>query len=121
MAIVDGLVYDDESLQTNINEQAKIQAQIVLEEQKASLISKQKANKIAEANIEADVARAKASTLDLELKRKRGEQEIENTKVIAQAQAEAIKQGKYAPVPNTVVVQDLKALGSVRDLMQPNE
>ena len=38
-----------------------------------------------------------------------------------QAQAEAIKQGKYAPVPETVVVQDLKALGSVRDLMQPNE
>ena len=66
-------------------------------------------------------ARAKASTLDLELKRKRGEQEIENAKLIAQAQAEAIKQGKYAPVPNTVVVQDLKALGSVRDLMQPNE
>lgn len=121
LAIVDGLVYEDKSLQTNIDEQAKIQAQIVLEEQKASLISKQKANKIAEANIEADVARAKASTLDLELKRKRGEQEIENTKVIAQAQAEAIKQGKYAPVPDTVVVQDLKALGSVRDLMQPNK
>lgn len=53
------------------------------------------------------------------MKRKRGEQEIENTKIIAQAQAEAIKQGKYAPVPDTVVVQDLKALGSVRDLMQP--
>lgn len=66
-------------------------------------------------------ARAKASTLDLELKRKRGEQEIENAKLIAQAQAEAIKQGKYAPVPETVVVQDLKALGSVRDLMQPNK
>lgn len=48
-------------------------------------------------------------------------QEIENTKLIAQAQAEAIKQGKYAPVPETVVVQDLKALGSVRDLMQPNK
>ena len=29
--------------------------------------------------------------------------------------AEAIKQGKYAPVPNTVVVQDLKALGSRLD------
>ena len=120
-AIVDGLVYDDKSLQTNIDEQAKIQAQIVLEEQKASLISKQKANKIAEANIEADVARAKASTLDIELKRARAMQEIENTKLIAQAQAEAIKQGKYAPVPETVVVQDLKALGSVRDLMQPNK
>ena len=40
---------------------------------------------------------------------------------IAQAQAEAIKQDKYAPVPNTVVVQDLKALGSVRGLMQPND
>ena len=121
LAIVDGLVYDDKSLQTNIDEQAKIQAQIVLEEQKAILISKQKANKIAEANIEADVARAKASTLDLELKRARAMQEIENTKVITQAKAEAFKQGKYAPVPNTVVVQDLKALGSVRDLMQPNE
>lgn len=121
LAIVDGLVYDDKSLQTNIDEQAKIQAQIVLEEQKANLITKQKANKIAEANIEADVARAKASTLDIELKRARAMQEIENTKLIAQAQAEAIKQGKYAPVPETVVVQDLKALGSVRDLMQPNE
>ena len=121
LAIVDGLVYDDKSLQTNIDEQAKIQAQIVLEEQKANLITKQKANKIAEANIEADVARAKASTLDIELKRARAMQEIENTKLIAQAQAEAIKQGKYAPVPETVVVQDLKALGSVRDLMQPNK
>lgn len=121
LAIVDGLVYDDASLQTNIDDQAKIQAQIVLEEQKSVLIAKQRANEIAEANKEADVARAKASTLDIELKRKKGEQEIENTKIIAQAQAEAIKQGKYAPVPNTVVVQDLKALGSVRDLMQPNE
>lgn len=121
LAIVDGLVYDDKSLQTNIDEQAKIQAQIVLEEQKANLIIKQKANKIAEANIEADVARAKASTLDIELKRARAMQEIENTKLIAQAQAEAFKQGKYAPVPETVVVQDLKALGSVRDLMQPNK
>jgi uncharacterized membrane protein YqiK len=108
-------------LQSNIDEQAKVQAQIVLEHQKADLIEAQRQNKIKEANIEADVARAKASTLDLELKRKRGEQEIENTKIIAQAQAEAIKQGKYAPVPDTVVVQDLKALGSMRDLMQPNK
>lgn len=121
LAIVDGLIYDDASLQTNIDEQAKMQAQIVLEDQKALLITKQKANKIAEANIDADVARAKASTLDIELKRKRAEQEIENTKIIAQAHAEALKQGKYAPVPETVVVQDLKALGSVRDLMQPNK
>ena len=48
-------------------------------------------------------------------------QEIENTKLIAQAQAEAIKQDKYAPVPEIVVVQNLEALGSVRDLMQPNK
>lgn len=121
LAIVDGLVYDDPALQKNIDEQAKVQANIVLEKQKADLIEVQRQNKIKEANIDADVARAKASTLDLELKRKRGEQEIENTKIIAQAQAEAIKQGKYAPVPDTVVVQDLKALGSVRGLLQPNE
>lgn len=120
LAIVDGLIYDDPTLQANIDEQAKVQANIELERQKADLIEVQRRNKIKEANIEADVARAKASTLDLELRRKRGEQEIENTKIIAQAQAEAIKQGKYAPVPDTVVVQDLKALGSVRDLMQPN-
>lgn len=119
LAIVDGLIYDDKSLQSNIDEQAKIQAQIVLEENKKTLIDKQKANKIAEANIEADVARAKASTLDIELKRARAMQEIENTKIIAQAQAEAIKQGKYAPVPDTVVVQNLEALGSVRGLLQP--
>lgn len=119
LAIVDGLIYDDESLQTNIDEQAKVQAQIVLEKQKEQLIEVQRQNRIKEANIEADVARAKASTLDLELKRKRGEQEIENTKLIAQAQAEAIKQGKYAPVPETVVVQNLDALGSVRGLLQP--
>lgn len=121
LAIVDGLIYDDEALQTNIDEQAKVQAQIVLEGKKAELIAVEKANKIAQAAIDAEVARTKASTLDIELKRKKGEQEIENTKIIAQAQAEAIKQGKYAPVPNTVVVQDLKALGSVRDIMQPNE
>lgn len=121
LAIVDGLIYDDEALQTNIDEQAKIQAQLVLEKEKADLIAIQKANRVAEAAIDAEVARTKASTLDLELRRAKGEQEIENSKIIAQAQAEAIKQGKYAPVPNTVVVQDLKALGSVRDLMQPNE
>lgn len=119
LAIVDGLIYDDPSLQQNIDEQAKVQAQIVLEQQKKDLLEKQRENKVKEANIEAEVARVKASTLDIELKRKRGEQEIENTKIIAQAQAEAIKQGKYAPVPDTVVVQDLKALGSVRELMQP--
>ena len=121
LAIVDGLIYDDKSLQSNIDEQAKVQAQIVLEKQKATLLDEQKRNKDKEAEMEASVARIKASTLDLELKRKRGEQEIANTKVIADATAEAIKQGKYAPVPGTVVVQDLKALGSVRDILQPNK
>lgn len=119
LAIVDGLIYDDPALQKNIDEQAKVQANIVLEQQKKNLLDEQKRNREKEAEIDASVARIKASTLDIELKRKRGEQEIENTKIIAQAQAEAIKQGKYAPVPDTVVVQDLKALGSVRDLMQP--
>ena len=122
LAIVDGLVYDDTTLQSNIDEQAKVQAQIVLAHQKADLIEAQRQNKIKEANIEADVARAKASTLDIEIKRKKADQEIENTKIIAQAQADAIKQGKYAPVPNTLIVQDLKALGGnyVGDVLQPN-
>ena len=47
---------------------------------------------------------------------------IENIDDVIYAKfGEAFKQGKYAPVLNTVVVQDLKALGSVRGLMQLNE
>lgn len=112
LAIVDGLIYDDASLQSNINEQAKVQAQIVLESQKSVLLDEQAKNKNKEAEMEVAVAKIKASTLDLELKRKRAEQEIENTKIIANATADAIKQGKYAPVPQTLIVQDLKSLGN---------
>jgi hypothetical protein len=32
---------------------------------------------------------------------------------------DAIKQGKYAPVPNTVIVQDLQALGAYGEMLQP--
>lgn len=121
MGIIDGLVYDDPTLQANIDEQAKIESAKVIAQKRAELLDLEKANKEKEARMDVSVAQIKAATLDIELKRKRGEQEIENQKMIAQAQADAIKQGKYAPVPDTLIVQDLKALGGnyVGDVLQP--
>ena len=123
LAIVDGLVYDDSSLQTNIDEQAKVQAQIVLEEQKAALLAQQRKNEVYEAETARQKMEAQRATFALEQDRLDRQQQRENTKVIAAAQAEAIKNGKYAPVPDTLIVQDLKALGGnyVGDLLQPNK
>lgn len=121
LAIVDGLVYDDASLQKNIDEQAKVQAQLVLEQQKAGLLEQTRKNETYEAETNRLKMEAQRSTFLLEQDRLDRQQQRENTKIIAEAQAKAIEQGKYAPVPDTVVVQDLKALGSVRDLLQPNK
>ena len=40
-------------------------------------------------------------------------QNIENSRMIAEAEAQAIKEGRYRPVPSTVVVQDLNMLGTL--------
>lgn len=121
LAIVDGLVYDDASLQRNIDEQAKVQAQLVLEQQKAELLAQTRKNETYEAETNRLKMEAQRSTFLIEQDRLDRQQQRENTKIIAEAQAKAIEQGKYAPVPETVIVQDLNALGSVRDILQPSK
>lgn len=112
LAIVDGLIYDDASLQTNIDEQAKVQAQIVLEKQKATLLAQQRENEVYEANTKRMQMEAQRATFNIEQDKLDREQARKNTATIAAAQAKAIENGKYAPVPETLIVQDLKALGA---------
>lgn len=112
LAIVDGLIYDDASLQTNIDEQAKVQAQIVLEKQKATLLAQQRENEVYEANTKRMQMEAQRATFAIEQDKLDREQARKNTATIAAAQARAIENGKYAPVPDTLIVQDLKALGA---------
>lgn len=121
LAIVDGLVYEDASLQENINEQAKVQAQIVLEKQKATLIAQQRENDVYEANTKRLKMEAQRATFSIEQDKLDREQQRRNAAMIAEAQARAIENGKYAPVPDTLIIQDLKALGGnyVGDMLQP--
>lgn len=119
LAIVDGLIYDDTSLQQNIDEQAKVQASIVLEKQRAALLEQQRENDVYEANTKRLQMEAQRATFNIEQDKLDREQARKNTATIAAAQAAAISNGSYAPVPNVVIVQDLDALGSIRELMQP--
>ncbi len=112
MAIIDGLIYDDKSLQDNIDEQAKVQAQKVLETEKAELLTLERNNKLYEAETKRQEMEKQRQTMNIEQDKLDREQQRKNTAVIAEAQAEAIKNGKYAPVPQTMIVEDLKALGS---------
>lgn len=96
LAIVDGLIYEDAALQHNINEQAKVQAQIVLEKQKSDLIAKQRENEVYEANTKRLKMEAERATYLLDQDRLDREQQRKNTAIVAEAQAEAIRSGKFA-------------------------
>lgn len=112
LAIIDGLIYDDRSLQENIDQQAKVQAQIVLENQKAELLSQQRKNETYEAETKRQTMELQRTTMNIEQDKLDREQKRKNEAAIAAAQAEAIKNGKYAPVPQTLIVQDLDTLGA---------
>ena len=119
LAIVDGLIYDDSALQQNIDEQAKVQAQIVLEKQRATLLEQQRENEIYEANTRRLQMEAQRATFNIEQDKLDREQARKNTATVAAAQAAALTNGQYAPVPQVVIVQDLDALGTLRDVLQP--
>ena len=112
LAIIDGLIYDDASLQKNIDEQAKVQANIELEKQRAELLAQQRVNDTYEAETKKQVMLAQQATINLEQDKLDREQARKNTQIIAEANAEAIKNGKFAPVPETLIVQDLDSLGN---------
>lgn len=121
LAIVDGLIFEDESLQKNIDEQAKVQANLVLEKQREKLLEQERINRLYDAETKRKEMETQRQTFLIEQDKLDREQDRLNRKMIAEAQAKAIQEGRYAPVPQTMVIQDLKALGSWNpDFMSTN-
>jgi len=111
MAPGDGVVYDSEEVQRQIDAlAAAVMREKTLAQDRINAISEANV-RAAEAEGQARVARAQADTAVYRARL----QEIENSKLIAEAQADAIKTqaGKWnGQLPQTMVVQDLNALGS---------
>lgn len=115
----DGIIPDDSSLQDNLNKIASLQTERQVEDENIKLLAKQKeriaaeqANKILEAKTAALVAEAQASNIVQTAKDR--EQERENKKIIAQAQADAIRlsAGNFK-LPTTLIItsDEYDALG----------
>jgi len=99
MAPGDGVIFDSPEVQSAIDNLAVLSMQERTARQ--DRITKQEEQRVREVEartrqIENDIQR---NTMDVQMRR----QEIENTKVIAAAQAEAIKAGHYPPVPQTLI------------------
>ena len=96
MGIIDGLVYDDTSLQKNIDEQAKIESAKIIAEKKRQLLEIERKNAEFEAQTQVNVTKITAETYKIEQDKLDREQKRENEKTIAAAQADAIRNGKFA-------------------------
>ena len=115
----DGIVPDDASLQNNLNKIASIQTERQVEDENIKLLAKQKeriqaeqANKVLEAKTAALVAEAQSSNVVQTAKDR--EQERENRRIIAQAQADSIRaSGANFKLPDTLIVtaDQYEALG----------
>jgi hypothetical protein len=109
MAPMDGVIYDNQDVQRQIDALA---AGVM----KEKTLAQDLANAQAQQSI--DVTRAGTDTLVAQQKAAQADalqalQNIENSRMIAEAEAQAIKEGRYRPVPSTVVVQDLNMLGAL--------
>lgn len=133
LAVWNGLIPDDATLQNQMDEQAKLAAQVETEKKRQDAEVQKKRNaielqKLETERIEAErknkeaIARTTVSeqqilaqTSNIELTRKQKEQEIENLKLKGQAEAEAIKIRAKAleniQFPTVVTGNDLKVLG----------
>jgi hypothetical protein len=108
MAAMDGVVYDDNKIQTQINELSAAKMQ-------ENTLAQQRIN--AQAQQQIDVIRAETETKVAQEKAAQAQalqtlQDIENSRILAEAEAEAARAGKFRPVPDTVIVQSLDSLGS---------
>lgn len=123
LAVWNGLIPDDATLQTEMDNQAKLAAQVETEKKRQDAQAQMKRNEIEMAKLEKEkieVERANveakarmtvseqqilAQTSKLELDRKQREQEIENLRLRGKAEADAIrtKADKFA-MPNTLIV-----------------
>jgi hypothetical protein len=109
MAPMDGVIYDNQDVQRQIDALA---AGVM----KEKTLVQDLANAQAQQSI--DITRARTDTLVAQQKAAQASalqvlQNIENSRMIAEAEAQAIKEGRYRPVPSTVVVQDLNMLGTL--------
>ncbi|MDR2901388.1 MAG: FlxA-like family protein [Treponema sp.] len=109
MAAIDGVIYDDNEIQEQINTLSAAKMQ-------ESTLAQQQINAMAQQQI--DIINAQTQTRVAQEKARQVEalqalQAVENSRIIAEAEAEAIKAGKYRPVPNTVVVESLDAYGTL--------
>ncbi len=83
----DGLTYDNKDIQTAIDEQAQLQAEGKALVEKEKNAEKQREIDLKNARNEAQIARTKASSVAA----LKSLQEVENSKILAQAQADALK------------------------------
>lgn len=133
LAVWNGLIPDDATLQNQMDEQAKLAAQVETEKKRFDAEKQKKQNEIELQKMETErvnVERAKkeaeakatvavqnilAQTSNFELERKRKEQEIENLKLRGQAEAKAIETRAQAlsnmKMPTVVTSDDWKYMG----------
>ena len=133
LAVWNGLIPDDATLQNQMDEQAKLAAQVETEKKRFDAEKQKKQNEIELQKMEAErvkVERQKkeeeakatvsvqnilAQTSNFELDRKRKEQEIANLKLRGEAEANAIEMRAKAlsnmSLPQVVTSNDLKVLG----------
>lgn len=133
LAVWNGLIPDDPTLQNQMDEQAKLAAQVETEKKRFDAEKQKKENeielqKMEKLRIEAETENAKAlarktvseqqilaQTSNIELARKQKEQEIANLKLKGEAEAEAIKIRAKAlsemKMPTVVTSNDWKMLG----------
>ena len=133
LAVFEGLIPDDTTLQDSMNEQAKLAAQVETEKKRQDAEKQKKQNEIellalekqrieAETENEKAVARKTvatqqilAQTSNIELARKQREQEIANLKLKGEAEAQAIinrsKALENIKMPAVVTSDDWKYMG----------
>ena len=133
LAVFEGLIPEDSTLQNQMNEQAKLAAQVETEKKRQDAEKQKKQNEIEllaleKQRIQAETENAKAEarktvetqqilaqTSNIELARKQREQEIANLKLKGEAEAQAIINRSKAldniTFPKVITSNDLKVLG----------
>ncbi len=133
LAVFEGLIPDDTTLQDSMNEQAKLAAQVETEKKRQDAEKQKKQNEIellalekerikaetenakAEARKTVETQQILAQTSNIELSRKQREQEIANLKLKGEAEAQAIINRSKAldniTFPKVITSNDLKVLG----------
>lgn len=133
LAVFEGLIPDDTTLQDSMNEQAKLAAQVETEKKRQDAEKQKKQNEIellalekerikaetenakAEARKTVETQQILAQTSNIELARKQREQEIANLKLKGEAEAQAIINRSKAldniVFPKVITSNDLKVLG----------